>query len=93
MRQTPTRNGVTINSSIDNVTVIASDTEQEHKKKSKQERAEANISRDLVAQPVILKYASHSLIGMKEQKCDNILANDNVQVNHLHTADYPDDYY
>ena len=56
-------------------------------------KAKANISRDLVAQPVILEYATHSLIGMKEQKWDNILANDNVQVNHLHTADYPDDYY
>ena len=86
-------NGVTINYSIVNVTVIASDTEQEHKKKSKQERAKANISSNLVAQPVIHNYATHSLINMKEQKWDNILADNNVQVNHLHTADYLDVYY
>ena len=46
-----------------------------------------------MAQPVIHNYATRSLINMKEQKWDNILADNNVQVNHLHTADYLDVYY
>ena len=60
-------NGITIHNSVVNVTVIAPDTEQERKKKSKQERAKANMASNLVAQPVIHDYATRSLVDTKNK--------------------------